>query len=121
MTDEGLLRLRRDGRRRQVGGGGDRGLLPYLKGHDPLQLEQLRWKIMNPVGSLYNNRIQLHAALEMACMDVAGKKLGIRACDLLGGALREHVPFATYLFYRYRDETGARRRDDAGRDRRSCA
>ena len=40
-------------------------------------------------------------------MDVAGKKLGIRACDLLGGAVREEVPFASYLFYRYRDpETG---------------
>ena len=44
---------------------------------------------MNPVGSLYNNRMQVHAALEMACMDVAGKALGIRACDLIGGALRE--------------------------------
>ena len=58
-----------------MGGGGEsaeaaiRALLPYLKGHDPLQLEQLRWKIMNPTASLYNNRIQLHAALEMACMD----------------------------------------------------
>jgi glucarate dehydratase len=79
------------------------GLKPYLIGHDPLQLEQLRWKIMNPVGSLYNNRMQLHAAIEFACMDVAGKYLNIRACDLIGGAVREEVPFATYLFYRYRD------------------
>ena len=96
-----------------MGGGGQSaeaaiaGLKPYLVGHDPLQFEQLRWKIMNPVASLYNNRTQLHAALEFACMDVAGKKLGIRACDFLGGALREEVPFASYLFYRYRDpETG---------------
>jgi len=42
----------------ELGGGGEsaegavRGLLPYLKGHDPLQLEQLRWKIMNPTASL---------------------------------------------------------------------
>jgi glucarate dehydratase len=44
----------------------------------------------------------------MACMDLAGKALGIRACDLLGGALREEVPFASYLFFRYRDKsTGA--------------
>ena len=66
------------------------GLKPYVLGHDPLQLEQLRWKIMNPVGSLYNARAQLHAAVEMACMDAAGKGLGIRACDLLGGALRAY-------------------------------
>jgi glucarate dehydratase len=93
----------------EMGGGGEsaelaiKGLKPYLLGHDPLQLEQLRWKIMNPVGSLYNNRLQLHAALEFACIDAAGKFLNIRACDLLGGALREEIPFASYIFYRYRD------------------
>ena len=61
-TDEGLTGVG------EMGGGGQSaeaaiaGLKPYLLGHDPLQLEQLRWKIMNPVASLYNNRIQLHAA-----------------------------------------------------------
>jgi len=90
----------------EMGGGGSsaqdavNGLKPYLIGHDPAQLEQLRWKIMNPVGSLYNYRYQLHAAIEFACMDVTGKLLGIRACDLLGGSLREDIPFASYLFYR---------------------
>ncbi|MET2828292.1 enolase C-terminal domain-like protein [Mesorhizobium shangrilense] len=94
----------------EMGGGGEsaenavRSLLPYLKGHDPLQLEQLRWKIMNPTASLYNNRVQVHAALEMACLDLAGKTLGVRACDLLGGAVRERIPFASYLFYRYADQ-----------------
>lgn len=98
----------------ELGGGGASatdtvlGLKSYLVGHDPLQLEQLRWKIMNPVGSLYNNRAQIHAAIEMACIDLAGKTLGIRACDLIGGAVRESVPFASYIFYRYRDPvTGA--------------
>ena len=106
-TDDGLIGLG------EMGGGGEsaqasiRGLKPYLIGHDPLQLEQLRWKLMNPVGSLYNNRLQLHAALEFACLDLAGQRLGIRACDLLGGALREEIPFASYLFYRYPNpETG---------------
>jgi glucarate dehydratase len=93
----------------ELGGGGEsaegavRAMLPYLRGHDPLQLEQLRWKILNPTASLYNGRTQIHAAIEMACLDVAGKKLGVRACDLLGGAIREEVPFASYLFYRYRN------------------
>lgn len=93
----------------ELGGGGEsaeaavRSLIPYLKGHEPLQLEQLRWKIMNPTASLYNNRVQLHAALEMACLDLAGKQLGVRACDLLGGSVRERIPFASYLFYRYED------------------
>ena len=102
-TDNGLIGVG------EMGGGGEsaelavKGLKPYLVGHDPIQLEQLRWKIMNPVASLYNNRMQLHAAIEFACMDVVGKHLNIRACDLIGGAIREEVPFASYIFYRYRD------------------
>ena len=107
-ADNGLIGLG------EMGGGGEsaeasiRALKSYLVGHDPLQLEQLYWKICNPTASLYNNRAQLHAAIEFACIDLAGKHLGIRACDLLGGALREEIPFASYLFYRYRNfETGA--------------
>lgn len=91
----------------ELGGGGVSAesailsLKPYLIGHDPLNLEQLRWKIMNPTGSLYNNRLQIHAALEMACLDLAGKRLGVPAHTLLGGSIRDSVEFASYLFYRY--------------------
>ena len=107
-TDEGITGLG------EMGGGGESAkaailaVRPYLLGHDPLQLEALYWKICNPTASLYNNRAQIHAALEFACLDIAGKKLGVRTCDLLGGALREEVPFASYLFFRYNNEqTGA--------------
>lgn len=102
-TDDGRIGLG------EMGGGGEsaesaiRALRGYLLGHDPMHLEQLYWKICNPTASLYNNRAQLHAAIEFACIDLIGKQLGIRACDLLGGALREEIPFASYLFYRYRD------------------
>ena len=103
-TDEGITGLG------EMGGGGEssenafRALKSYLVGHDPFQLEAMYWKICNPTASLYNNRTQLHAALEFACMDIIGKKTGMRACDLLGGALREEVPFASYLFFRYANE-----------------
>jgi len=106
-TDEGLIGLG------EMGGGGEsaeaafRGLKDYLLGHDPFDLEALRWKIMNPTASLYNNRMQLHAAIEFACLDLMGKALDMRACDLLGGALRERVPFASYLFSRGVGEDGA--------------
>ena len=104
-TDEGITGLG------EMGGGGEsaenafKSMNNYLVGHDPFQLEALYWKICNPTASLYNNRIQLHAAIEFACIDIIGKKLGIRACDLLGGALRDEVPFASYLFFRYPNET----------------
>src|ERR1043165_6957161 len=93
ITDEGLSGWG------EMGGGGEsaesaiQALKTYLIGHDPLQFEALYWKICNPTASLYNNRAQIHAALEFACIDVVGKKLGVRACDLLGGALREEVAF----------------------------
>ncbi|MHB8340177.1 MAG: enolase C-terminal domain-like protein [Mycobacteriales bacterium] len=113
-TSEGLVGLG------EMGGGGEsaeaafRGLESYLVGHDPFDLEAMRFKIMNPSASLYNNRTQLHAALEFACLDLMGQSLGLRACDLLGGALRESIPFASYLFFRHRDPvTGAGGEDSA--------
>lgn len=106
-TDEGLVGLG------EMGGGGEsaenafRALNEYLVGHDPFQLEALRFKICNPTASLYNNRTQLHAAIEFACLDLIGQKLGVPVYDLLGGKLRDEVPFASYLFFRYPNpETG---------------
>lgn len=102
-TDEGLVGLG------EMGGGGESAeqafaaLNHYLVGHDPFQLEALRFKICNPTASLYNNRTQLHAAIEFACLDLIGQKLGVPVYDLLGGKLRDEVPFASYLFYRYPD------------------
>ncbi len=100
-TDDGYVGLG------EMGGGGEsaevafRGLKGYLVGHDPVQLEALRFKILNPTASLYNNRTQLHAAIEFACLDIVGQKLGVPVHDLLGGKLRDEVPFASYLFFRY--------------------
>jgi len=45
----------------------------------------------------------LHAALEFACLDIIGKKLGVPVYQLFGGRVRAEVAFASYLFYRYAD------------------
>jgi glucarate dehydratase len=100
-TDDGLIGLG------EMGGGGESavaafdGLKPYLVGRDPTRLEELRFLIANPTASLYNNRTQMLAALEFACLDVLGQKWGVPVCDILGGRLRDRVPFASYLFFRY--------------------
>ena len=106
-SDDGLVGLG------EMGGGGEsaelafEGLKPYLIGHDPFDLEALRLKICNPTASLYNNRTQQHAAIEFACLDLIGQHLAVPVYDLLGGKLREEVPFASYLFFRYANpETG---------------
>ncbi|MCL6601091.1 MAG: mandelate racemase [Alicyclobacillus macrosporangiidus] len=106
-TDEGITGLG------EMGGGGEsaelafRGLKQYLVGHDPFELENLRFAICNPTASLYNNRTQLHAAIEFACLDIIGKKLGVPVYQLLGGKVRDSVPFASYLFFRYANEDGS--------------
>lgn len=107
-TDEGIIGLG------EMGGGGQgaqaafQGLKPYLVGHDPFSLEELRFKIANPTASLYNNRTQLAAAIEFACLDIIGQKLGVPVYQLLGGKLRDSVPFASYLFFRLPNATSGR-------------
>ena len=46
---------------------------------------------------------RLFAAVEVPCLDLQGKALGRPVSDLLGGAVRERVPFAAYLFYKFAD------------------
>jgi glucarate dehydratase len=93
----------------EMGGGGEdatrafAGLEYYLRGHDVFALEAMRLAICNPTASLYNNRTQLHAAIEFACLDIIGQKLGVPVHAMLGGKLRDRVEFASYLFFRYPD------------------
>lgn len=100
-TDEGITGLG------EMGGGGESAeaaflaLKSYLVGHDPAQLEEMRLRLANPTASLYNNRTQMVAALEFACLDILGKKWNVPVHDILGGKLRDTVSFASYLFFRY--------------------
>jgi glucarate dehydratase len=100
-TDDGLVGLG------EMGGGGEvataafAGLERYLIGHDPARLEEMRFLVANPTASLYNNRTQLLAALEFACLDLMGQAWGVPVSEILGGRLRDRVPFASYLFFRY--------------------
>jgi glucarate dehydratase len=107
-TDEGITGLG------EMGGGGESaelafaGLKRYLIGESPYDLENLRFRICNPTASLYNNRTQLFAAIEFACLDIIGKKHDLPIYQLFGGKVRDEVEFASYLFYRYpNDKSGA--------------
>jgi glucarate dehydratase len=100
-TDNGLIGLG------EMGGGGEtaeaafRAMKPYLVGHDPARLEEMRFRIANPTASLYNNRTQILAALEFACLDILGQAWGVPVSEILGGRLRDTVRFASYCFFRY--------------------
>src|SRR4051794_25272811 len=100
-ADNGLIGLG------EMGGGGEtaeavfRSMNSYLRGHDPARMEEMRFRIANPTASLYNNRTQVLAALEFACLDLIGQEWGAPVHAILGGKLRDRVGFATYAFFRY--------------------
>ena len=100
-TDNGLVGLGEMGGGGQAAAAAFEGLRSYVVGHDPFDLQALAAKLLNPTASLYNNRTQLHAALEFACIDLIGQHLGVPAYQLFGGKMRDRVPFASYLFFRY--------------------
>jgi glucarate dehydratase len=100
-TDNGIIGLG------EMGGGGEsaeavfRSMKTYLVGHDPARIEEMRFLIANPTASLYNNRTQILAALEFACLDILGQAWGVPVSEILGGRLRDRVQFASYCFWRY--------------------
>ncbi|MFB6783755.1 glucarate dehydratase family protein [Streptomyces sp. NPDC056352] len=50
---------------------------------------------------------RVSSPFEVACLDVQGKLLGRPVSDLLGGAVREAVPFSAYLFYKWAAHPGS--------------
>src|SRR5690554_4300645 len=100
-TEEGLIGLGEMGGGGEIATGAVHAVKPYLIGHDPARLEEMRFLISNPTASLYNNRTQVAAAIEFACLDLLGQKWGVPISEILGGRLRDRVTFASYLFFRY--------------------
>lgn len=42
-----------------------------------------------------------YAAIEVACLDLIGKTIGMPVCDLIGGRVRQKVSFSAYPFYKH--------------------
>jgi glucarate dehydratase len=42
-----------------------------------------------------------YAAIEVAALDLIGRSIGTPVCDLIGGRVREKVPFSAYPFYKH--------------------
>lgn len=50
--------------------------------------------------------VHIFSAVEVACMDIIGKVTNKPVVDLLGGKMRDTVPFSAYLFYKYEGAGG---------------
>jgi glucarate dehydratase len=80
-------------------------------GRDPFQLADLETTVwssgtLGAVGSTpwegkLGSPARTFGAIEVACLDLIGKALGRPVCDLIGGRVRERVPFSAYLFYKH--------------------
>lgn len=88
-----------------------------LIGQDVFQLNKIRAILSERFGSEspmargeapWDQRKLVHifSSVEVACMDIMGKVLGRPIVDLLGGKIRESVPFSAYLFYKYEGAGG---------------
>lgn len=88
-----------------------------LKGANPFELNQIQNRLLSlDVSESQDQRgatpwdqrtaVHIFSSVEVACLDIMGKALGISVVDLLGGKVREKVPFAAYLFYKYEGAGG---------------
>lgn len=92
-------------------------LQPLVKGKDPFQFNVLRKLLVDNFGTEssaargnapWDQRklVHIYSALEVACLDIMGKITQRPVVDLLGGKMRDMVPFASYLFYKYEGAGG---------------
>ncbi|MBC7829333.1 MAG: glucarate dehydratase [Chitinophagaceae bacterium] len=88
-----------------------------ILGRDPFQLNAMRRVLEDYFGketsaqrgdAPWDQRKLVHifSSIEVACMDIIGKLTGLPVVDLLGGKLRDAVPFSAYLFYKYEGAGG---------------
>jgi muconate cycloisomerase len=71
----------------------DRYLAPVLVGRDPFQVERCVREMDRAAKGNYFAK----AALEFACFDVTGKALGVPVSALLGGVVRDRIPYSWSL------------------------
>ncbi len=88
-----------------------------LVGLDIFDLNGLRHRInealpdaggINAPTALADHRLVdvVYGAFEVARLDLQGQHLNRPVCDLLGGAVRHHVPYGGYLFYKFAKPAG---------------
>lgn len=76
-------------------------LAPTLRGMAVTDLNRL-WSRARATGIQPKGLLpRVVSAVEVACWDALGKSLGLPLCELLGGQVRDTVPFSAYLFYKF--------------------
>jgi glucarate dehydratase len=88
---------------------------PLVEGASPFDLNAMEQRVhasirpkaaavefeLAPGSHAAKNAAKVTSALEVAMLDLQGQKLGAPVCDLLGGPVRDAVPYSAYLFFKY--------------------
>lgn len=84
----------------------DTEIAPMFVGENPFDVERMLSKAT--FVPLYYGKCGhcAVAGLELACYDLMGKATGLPLCRLIGGRLREEIPFAAYVYHRNADREG---------------
>jgi glucarate dehydratase len=86
-------------------------------GRDPLNWHALRRALRDHFGTEASasrgdkpwdqrSLVQVESAFDVACLDLEGRAFGVPVATLLGGIVRERVPYSAYLFYKYEGAGG---------------
>jgi glucarate dehydratase len=74
-------------------------LSPMVEGEGKGDARSQTWLV--PGENPLDAGTRTYAAIEVACLDLIGKTVGQPVCDLLGGRVRDEVPFSAYPFYKH--------------------
>lgn len=89
---------------------------PRILGMDPFRLMGLWRELVSDAKAASGDRSQTYlvpgenpldqntrtfAAIEVALLDILGKAIGKPVCEVVGGRVRDLVPFSAYLFYKH--------------------
>jgi glucarate dehydratase len=79
-------------------------LSPMVEGRG--KLEERSQTYLVPGENPLDATTRTFAAIEVACLDLIGKSNGQSVCDLIGGRVRDAVPFSAYPFYKHKGGGG---------------
>ncbi|HSH94417.1 MAG TPA: enolase C-terminal domain-like protein, partial [Roseimicrobium sp.] len=76
-------------------------LMPMVEGQPRGSANDRSQTYLVPGENPLDATARTYAAVETACLDLIGKTIGKPVCDLIGGRVRDEVPFSAYPFYKH--------------------
>jgi L-rhamnonate dehydratase len=86
----------------------ERGIAPRIKGENPIEFRKI-WERLYEATYWYGRRgvaIFALSGIDTALVDITGKALGLRACELLGGQYKSEIPIYASLLFDMDDPEG---------------